>query len=122
MTVNGFILIKVVNEKILTIVPKWKPHDENVRGWVTEQGSQNCSFRIVLIGCSSVLKTMSVSLILSTVNLLDSRSVMGDLGWVAYPKNGVSISKMFQDDSCCYVFVDISLKFDKYFQSCCNDT
>uniref|UniRef100_A0AAX7VN80 receptor protein-tyrosine kinase n=1 Tax=Astatotilapia calliptera TaxID=8154 RepID=A0AAX7VN80_ASTCA len=24
----------------------------------------------------------------STVNLLDSRSVMGDLGWVAYPKNG----------------------------------
>uniref|UniRef100_I3J8H6 receptor protein-tyrosine kinase n=1 Tax=Oreochromis niloticus TaxID=8128 RepID=I3J8H6_ORENI len=23
-----------------------------------------------------------------TVNLLDSRSVMGDLGWVAYPKNG----------------------------------
>lgn len=28
---------------------------------------------------------------LSTVNLLDSRSVMGDLGWVAYPKNGVSL-------------------------------
>jgi len=24
------------------------------------------------------------------VNLLDSRSVIGDLGWVAYPKNGVS--------------------------------
>uniref|UniRef100_A0A4W6G993 receptor protein-tyrosine kinase n=1 Tax=Lates calcarifer TaxID=8187 RepID=A0A4W6G993_LATCA len=24
----------------------------------------------------------------SSVNLLDSRSVMGDLGWVAYPKNG----------------------------------
>lgn len=24
------------------------------------------------------------------MNLLDSRSVIGDLGWVAYPKNGVS--------------------------------
>uniref|UniRef100_A0A671W955 receptor protein-tyrosine kinase n=1 Tax=Sparus aurata TaxID=8175 RepID=A0A671W955_SPAAU len=46
------------------------------------------SFWIVLIGCSSILKTVSVFLILSTVNLLDSRSVMGDLGWVAYPKNG----------------------------------
>lgn len=33
-----------------------------------------------------------------TVNLLDSRSVMGDLGWVAYPKNGVSFCKI---DKCC---------------------
>lgn len=28
---------------------------------------------------------------LLSVNLLDSRTVMGDLGWIAYPKNGVSL-------------------------------
>lgn len=28
---------------------------------------------------------------LFSVNLLDSRTVMGDLGWIAYPKNGVSL-------------------------------
>lgn len=112
MTVNGFIF--VLNEKILGSVPKLKPHNESVRGWVTEQRKSNLRFRIVLIGCLSILKTVSVSLILSTVNLLDSRSVMGDLGWVAYPKNGVSIYKMLLDVSCCYSFVDISTKFGEY--------
>ncbi|RMC13918.1 hypothetical protein DUI87_09001 [Hirundo rustica rustica] len=28
-------------------------------------------------------------LVLGLVNLLDSRTVMGDLGWIAYPKNGI---------------------------------
>uniref|UniRef100_A0A8C9LG96 receptor protein-tyrosine kinase n=1 Tax=Pavo cristatus TaxID=9049 RepID=A0A8C9LG96_PAVCR len=34
---------------------------------------------------------------LLSVNLLDSRTVMGDLGWIAYPKNGVSLC-------CCLLF------------------
>ena len=34
--------------------------------------------------------TLPVFFLLS-VNLLDSRTVMGDLGWIAYPKNGVSL-------------------------------
>uniref|UniRef100_A0AAZ3QD87 receptor protein-tyrosine kinase n=1 Tax=Oncorhynchus tshawytscha TaxID=74940 RepID=A0AAZ3QD87_ONCTS len=34
----------------------------------------------------AVLRTLSIPA--NEVNLLDSRSVMGDLGWIAYPKNG----------------------------------
>uniref|UniRef100_A0A672J1T4 receptor protein-tyrosine kinase n=1 Tax=Salarias fasciatus TaxID=181472 RepID=A0A672J1T4_SALFA len=33
-------------------------------------------------------KTKKTNSLYASVNLLDSRSVMGDLGWVAYPKNG----------------------------------
>ncbi|XP_063065861.1 ephrin type-A receptor 5 [Engraulis encrasicolus] len=36
--------------------------------------------------CCVVLRTHSIPD--NQVNLLDSRSVMGDLGWIAYPKNG----------------------------------
>lgn len=45
------------------------------------------------------------------MNLLDSRSVMGDLGWVAYPKNGVSIIILFQ---LLVNLAEIQIKFDKY--------
>ncbi|XP_075463647.1 ephrin type-A receptor 5 isoform X2 [Ascaphus truei] len=40
---------------------------------------------IWLITCSNPRTIASPS---NEVNLLDSRSVMGDLGWIAYPKNG----------------------------------
>lgn len=77
-------------------------HYEIVRRWVKGLGSQNLRYVLFgfcfdsLVGWLSILKTVCVLNIL-TVNLLDSRSVMGDLGWVAYPKNGVSmtIAKMF---------------------------
>lgn len=35
--------------------------------------------------------SLTVFFLLFSVNLLDSRTVMGDLGWIAYPKNGVSL-------------------------------
>lgn len=51
-----------------------------------------------------------------TVNLLDSRSVMGDLGWVAYPNNGVSMAiAIFQS----LVNCKRRIHFD---ECCCGDT
>ncbi|KAK1884199.1 Ephrin type-A receptor 5, partial [Dissostichus eleginoides] len=46
---------------------------------------QNSGDYIVAIAGKDEKETCSEE---CTVNLLDSRSVMGDLGWVAYPKNG----------------------------------
>ncbi|XP_063314805.1 ephrin type-A receptor 5 [Pelobates fuscus] len=39
----------------------------------------------LIMPCTAIRTTASPS---NEVNLLDSRSVMGDLGWIAYPKNG----------------------------------
>ncbi|XP_028658139.1 ephrin type-A receptor 5 isoform X1 [Erpetoichthys calabaricus] len=49
----------------------------------------SCSVSSVLWTCffiSITLRTLAISN--NEVNLLDSRAVIGDLGWIAYPKNG----------------------------------
>lgn len=60
---------------------------ENVRVWISLSHVFLSSYHCWVV-CLTVFLTFL------TVNLLDSRSVMGDLGWVAYPKNGVSIVQM----------------------------
>uniref|UniRef100_A0A8D3B583 receptor protein-tyrosine kinase n=1 Tax=Scophthalmus maximus TaxID=52904 RepID=A0A8D3B583_SCOMX len=54
---------------------------ENVRVWISLSHVFLSSYHCWVV-CLTVFLTFL------TVNLLDSRSVMGDLGWVAYPKNG----------------------------------
>lgn len=52
-----------------------------------KQSAYKCYFYITFTTPDHWLVPVSCS---PAVNLLDSRSVIGDLGWVAYPKNGVS--------------------------------
>lgn len=59
----------------------------NGHEWMSKRRKQNFELCVFLMDC---LYWLCVWLL--TVNLLDSRSVMGDLGWVAYPKNGVSVT------------------------------
>lgn len=52
-----------------------------------KQSAYKCYFYITFTTPDHWFVPVSCS---PAVNLLDSRSVIGDLGWVAYPKNGVS--------------------------------
>uniref|UniRef100_A0A8C3M8E5 receptor protein-tyrosine kinase n=2 Tax=Thraupidae TaxID=400783 RepID=A0A8C3M8E5_GEOPR len=59
-------------------------------GWAGRAGApapaRTCLLPLLLLLCAA-LRSLRASPG-SEVNLLDSRTVMGDLGWIAYPKNG----------------------------------
>ncbi|XP_064567080.1 ephrin type-A receptor 5 isoform X7 [Zonotrichia leucophrys gambelii] len=61
------------------------------RGWAGRAGApapaRTCLLPLLLLLLCAALRSLRASPG-SEVNLLDSRTVMGDLGWIAYPKNG----------------------------------
>ncbi|XP_077033245.1 ephrin type-A receptor 5 isoform X11 [Agelaius phoeniceus] len=60
-------------------------------GWAGRAGApapaRTCLLPLLLLLLCAALRSLRASPG-SEVNLLDSRTVMGDLGWIAYPKNG----------------------------------
>uniref|UniRef100_U3IHU5 receptor protein-tyrosine kinase n=1 Tax=Anas platyrhynchos platyrhynchos TaxID=8840 RepID=U3IHU5_ANAPP len=59
-------------------------------GWAGRSGAPapgwTCLLLLLLLLCAALRSLLASPG--SEVNLLDSRTVMGDLGWIAYPKNG----------------------------------